>query len=310
MAADAGRSRPAPLGALVVAGWLQDSGGYGLTLTRIERGRHGCVGDVGMKYGTIRHPKLLALATALEMRPFEALGLLEALLDWTYHYATRGDVGRFSDADIAAGIGYPGDPVRLVAVLVTTRWLDRCAAARLVVHDLAEHASWSWRRTLQRRHIDFAAVVPPVPPASGATAGDLVPPRATYGGPAEPSRAEPIRAEPSRARLARAREPEGFAEFWAAYPRHEGKETARRAWGKLGAAPPLGAIIGALEWQRQSPRWCEEAGRFVPHPATYLNNRRWEDEPPAPPALSTTARTAGNLAAIQAGLELVRHDRR
>ena len=31
--------------------------------------------------------------------------------------------------------------------------------------------------------------------------------------------------------------------------------------------------------------WQKEGGRFVPQPATYLNQRRWEDEsvPPPPP---------------------------
>jgi hypothetical protein len=38
MAAGAGRSRPGPLGTLVVAGWLQESGGYGSEVTRIGEG--------------------------------------------------------------------------------------------------------------------------------------------------------------------------------------------------------------------------------------------------------------------------------
>jgi len=260
-----------------------------------------------MKHGTIRHPKLLALAAALDMRAFEALGLLEALLDWTYQYAVRGDVGRFSDADIAAGIGYPGDPARLVAALVTTRWLDRCATARLVVHDLADHATWSWRRTLQRRHIDFAAPVPPAAPMAHRRR-----PMAAASILSEPSRAASshILSEPSRALnahvSARVSEPDGFAQFWAAYPRHEDKQAARRAWNKLGSSPPLDAILAALAWQRTTSRWSEEAGRFIPHPATYLNHRRWEDEQPAPLLHSMTGKTAGNVAAIAAGLELTR----
>jgi hypothetical protein len=53
------------------------------------------------------------------------------------------------------------------------------------------------------------------------------------------------------------------------------------------------------------PRWLEEQGRY-PHPATYLNQRRWEDEQPGPQAAGVTARTAGNLTNIARGLGLTR----
>jgi|SRR5262245_12062857 len=97
----------------------------------------------------------------------------------------------------------------------------------------------------------------------------------------------------------------GFLRFWDAYPRRVGKQDAREAWRKL-KPPPLDAILTALAWQRKQPRWQEDAGRFIPYPATYLNHRRWEDEPPQLVLAGTTTRTAGNLEAIKAGLELLR----
>jgi hypothetical protein len=109
----------------------------------------------------------------------------------------------------------------------------------------------------------------------------------------------------SLASLARPRD-DNFDEFWTLYPRHEGKAAARRAWKKLGPVPPLELIRAALAWQRSSPRWLEDGGRFMPHPATYLNGRRWEDEPPRQQSSGISARTAGNLAAIARGLEIVR----
>jgi hypothetical protein len=80
----------------------------------------------------------------------------------------------------------------------------------------------------------------------------------------------------SLASLAPARDV-GFEEFWSLYPRHVGKQAALRAWRKL--HPPLEAIRTALAWQREQPRWREDP-TYIPHPATYLNGRRWEDEPP------------------------------
>lgn len=110
-----------------------------------------------MKRGTIRHPKLLRLARRLNCRPYVALGALEALLDWAYTFARRGDVGHFADEDIAEAVGWDGDAGTFVAALVETRWLDRCTQHRLVIHDLADHADRTWKQALDRAHTTFVS---------------------------------------------------------------------------------------------------------------------------------------------------------
>lgn len=75
-----------------------------------------------------------------------------------------------------------------------------------------------------------------------------------------------------------------FDRFWAAYPRKTGKEPARRAWKKLSPDLRLCRVMAAaLERQKQSPDWRRENGRYIPYPATWLNQRRWEDELPSGP---------------------------
>ena len=75
-------------------------------------------------------------------------------------------------------------------------------------------------------------------------------------------------------------ESELFDEFWAAYPKHVAKKPARRAWDKLHADRDLlDALLTALEWQTRTEAWQRDGGRYVPNPATWLNGRRWEDEP-------------------------------
>ncbi|CAM3885007.1 hypothetical protein [Roseateles saccharophilus] len=74
-------------------------------------------------------------------------------------------------------------------------------------------------------------------------------------------------------------EPAGFADFWAAYPRKVGKADALKAFGKLQAGPELVAmLVQAVQRQRASEQWQRDGGQYVPHPATWLNGRRWEDE--------------------------------
>lgn len=41
---------------------------------------------------------------------------------------------------------------------------------------------------------------------------------------------------------------------------------------------PLEVLLKALEEQKKSLQWTKDGGQFVPHPTTWLNQERWEDE--------------------------------
>lgn len=70
-----------------------------------------------------------------------------------------------------------------------------------------------------------------------------------------------------------------FSEFWKAYPRKVGKATAEKAWAKLKVTDELhSTILAALEKHKVSDQWTKDGGQFIPHPSTWLNQRRWEDE--------------------------------
>lgn len=74
-------------------------------------------------------------------------------------------------------------------------------------------------------------------------------------------------------------EDSGFASFWSAFPNKKAKADAIKAWSKLKPSEALQAsILKALEIQGQGEDWTKEGGRFIPHPATWINARRWEDE--------------------------------
>lgn len=71
-----------------------------------------------------------------------------------------------------------------------------------------------------------------------------------------------------------------FMQFWEAYPKKTGKGEALKAWNR--AEPPLAIVLEALSWQRDSDQWNKDGGQYRPNPSTYLNQRRWEDQPPEP----------------------------
>ena len=72
-----------------------------------------------------------------------------------------------------------------------------------------------------------------------------------------------------------------FERFWNSYPRKVGKQAARRAFEQ--AEIPVDRLLAALERQRGAPQWQRDNGRYIPNPATWLNEGRWEDETAAPP---------------------------
>lgn len=74
--------------------------------------------------------------------------------------------------------------------------------------------------------------------------------------------------------------PVGFTEFWNAYPRKVAKQNALKAWAKTGAedSQALTDTIIADVRRRLSGEWDGKEVQYIPHPATYLNQRRWEDE--------------------------------
>ncbi len=71
-----------------------------------------------------------------------------------------------------------------------------------------------------------------------------------------------------------------FEEFWRAYPKKVGKGAAWKSWKRLRPDQETQSdMIRALENQSTSNQWQRERGRFIPNPAAWLNQHRWEDEP-------------------------------
>lgn len=70
-----------------------------------------------------------------------------------------------------------------------------------------------------------------------------------------------------------------FERFWSVYPRHEAKTVAKAEFEKLKPDEGLLEImISAIEKQKKSDQWIKEGGQFIPHPRTWLHQKRWEDE--------------------------------
>lgn len=82
----------------------------------------------------------------------------------------------------------------------------------------------------------------------------------------------------------RRRPPDGgpeFEEFYAAYPKHVGRKAAVEKWAKAlkDGADPAAIIAGA---KRYADERRDENPQYTKHPATWLNQACWEDDPQSP----------------------------
>lgn len=71
---------------------------------------------------------------------------------------------------------------------------------------------------------------------------------------------------------------DAFDTFWSAYPRKVGKEKARTSFRAAIKKTTLEIMLSAIEMQNRSDQWRRDGGQYIPHPSTWLNQGRWEDE--------------------------------
>jgi len=72
---------------------------------------------------------------------------------------------------------------------------------------------------------------------------------------------------------------QNFISFWKIYPKKVGKKPAQKSFEKINPDKKLfEQIITALKTQKKTENWLKNGGQFIPHPATWLNQERWNDE--------------------------------
>ena len=71
---------------------------------------------------------------------------------------------------------------------------------------------------------------------------------------------------------------EKFERFWKEYPRKIAKSVAFKSFVKINPDDNLfKTMIEKLVAYKETEQWQKDKGRFIPHPATWLNQERWQD---------------------------------
>lgn len=234
------------------------------------------------------HRKTVALADSLDMPEPHVVGHLTYLWLWAIDNAPEGVLPR-SARMIARAAWWTGDADQLVEALLEVGFIDE-TDDEYRIHDwdayagklIGQRKAHAERQKKYRGQPDTAHAEH-VPSTSAPHAE---PQNSTEQYTTEPT--EQNRTEPGQSRLRATGEPSDehsptrFTEFWDAYPKKVGKGAAARAfravrWRDIEFAD----LMASLARQKQCAQWQADGGRFIPNPATWLNQERWSDDPTA-----------------------------
>lgn len=202
------------------------------------------------------HPKVVRIASALKADRLRVVGGLHAVWCLFDVHSEDGILDGYTVDALDDLIGFSG----FASALVNVGWLES-ADDHLVIPRFDEHNGQSAKRRAQETQRKREARS-----ASASDADNLR------------SREEKRREEkkPKQTPVADAL----FADFWEQYPRKVSKAEAEKAFAKLRPdAELLVMILEGLDRSKNSDQWAKDGGQFIPHASTWLNKRRWEDEP-------------------------------
>jgi hypothetical protein len=227
------------------------------------------------------HPKLRRLAHTLRLSAPAALGHLEYL----WHVANESGEPTIGDSiDVELAAGWDGEPGAFTNAAAEVGFLDVNTDGIYTIHDYWHHAPEYVRKRRDREAERTKKYDGQYPPKSARHPAPAVSDRSVTGrcpengAPPSPSPSP----SPNKKKTLSADDGLGlgpFERFWAAYPRKVKRAKAQEAWDKLDPSPDLvAAIMTGLERAKRSKDWTKDNGDFIPHPTTWINGRRWEDE--------------------------------
>ena len=238
------------------------------------------------------HPKASRLSRFCGIPLAQAIGHLHIFWWSALDYAQDGDLSALDDEEIAALAGWDGDAVAFVEALNKAGFIDK-AGGGYAIHDWGEYAGRliddrerkreqdrERARTYRDRQKERHATVTHDGKSRHATIAQGEKTREDKTKADESREATPL--PPSSGGIADGDEPmeqSGFDRFWGEYPKKQGKGAALKAWSRIRPGKVLVAkILNVVEQSKHSEQWRRDNGQFIPNPATWLNQGRWDDE--------------------------------
>lgn len=147
--------------------------------------------------------------------------------------------------------------------------ISRRTVARVIIQ-LKEHSLIDVVR--QGRGLPAKIYVKKLKPNTNASKNDFIE--------SEQNTTEEIKEEKQPVKKQRTESKQDYFDiFWSSYPKKVGKGAAEKSWKKIKPTKDLlEKMLNAIETAKQSMQWNKDNGQYIPNPATWLNQKRWEDE--------------------------------
>lgn len=247
------------------------------------------------------HRKLGKLKRLLKIKTPQAVGHLAMLWLWCIDNAPDGDLSGIDAEDIAEAAEWPKDAGIFLRAMTESKLIDE----DMRIHDWDDYAGRLLEQRNEKRqknrerqaryrarkaheahgdndvshadvtcdkcvsHADITPLPNPTVPNQTIpdhTGQDGIPPLP----PASGGRGEGSEPDAQERR---------FEEFWTLYPKKQGKGAALKVWKRLKPDKALFERIMASvrENVAKNQQWQRDGGQYIPNPATWLNQTRWED---------------------------------
>lgn len=218
------------------------------------------------------HPKVVRISSAMCTDKLRVIGGLHAVWSLFDAHSLDGSLDGYTVDALDSLIGWPGFSQAMVAV----GWLQVSGHSLNLPRFDSHNGKGAKRRATETERKRASRVSAGDPQDDRNVSASFADKKRTR----EEKRREDI--EPPTPRRGVSEFPPGFDRFWSAYPRKVAKGQAAKAFARLRADEALiGRMLAAVRQQSASEAWRKDGGQFIPHPATWLNGRRWEDEAPA-----------------------------
>ena len=196
-------------------------------------------------------PAVISIAAELGIDEDTVVGKLHRLWSWADRQTVDGNALGVTETWIDRYLGVTGFALSLVNV----GWLSLLEDGLEIPNFDRHNGQSAKRRALTARRVARHKVTHKALPREEKRREDINPPIVPQG------------------------TADGFDDFWRAYPKKVARAQAVKVWKKLGPDKDLAAkIVAAVKVYAGTDQWQRDSGRYIPHAATFLNQRRWEDK--------------------------------
>jgi hypothetical protein len=222
-------------------------------------------------HGSVSDPKFRLLAKLADARLTEVLAVWQAMLEHASQSSRRGSLEGWRD-DVTA-VCLDMDANAIERIRTQANHVGLIANADDGIEFLA---SWDKRQPKREDGSAERAKAWREQKKNDANANE----RKRTQKNTEQNRTEQNREEEKTIALS-SKSDRDFDFFWQAYPRKKSKGQAQKTWDHLRkdkVLPELPVLLDAIAAAKAGHDWQRDSGKYIPHPATWLNARGWEDE--------------------------------